>query len=559
MEIHDLQQGTPEWDKFRLEHRGASEAAAMLGLSTKVTRNELLAMKATGVAKVFGDWVQRNILDYGHEVEALARPIIEKQIGQKLYPVTCSDGIYSASCDGLTMAENIAFEHKQWNEALAASVREGVLPEEYMPQCQQVLMVTGAGKVVFTVSDGTPEKLLTLDVFPDLEWFDRIRAGWAQFDIDVQNYQHKEAAQEVAGRAPDALPALRIEVTGMVTASNLAEFKAHALGVFAGIKTELQTDEDFANADKTVKWCKEVEDRLEAAKQHALSQTASIDELFRTVDAIKEEARQKRLTLDGLVKKRKESIRIEMVQAGNVKYAEHVAALQSEIPGIKLNLLLTNPDLGGAIKGLKTIASIQNAIDTALANAKIAADAVAKDVRDKLAWCKDHAAGLHALFPDLQALIGMDSVAFQAVITNRINEHKAAEAAKLEAERARIQAEEEAKARAKVEAEERARIAKERAEQEAMLAAERKRLLELESASSSGGKQEVKSTDDAGALIDAINDDDDASAAVGLHTSQVAKKRPTKLQMAQAVADHFGVSVLTADEWLRTEFSLMAA
>jgi len=40
--IHNLIQGSPEWHQFRLEHDGASEAAAMLGLSKKVPRNELL-------------------------------------------------------------------------------------------------------------------------------------------------------------------------------------------------------------------------------------------------------------------------------------------------------------------------------------------------------------------------------------------------------------------------------------------------------------------------------------------------------------------------------------
>ncbi len=51
MKTHNLKQGTPEWHQFRLNHFGASEAAAMLGISNKVTRNELLHMKRTGQAK----------------------------------------------------------------------------------------------------------------------------------------------------------------------------------------------------------------------------------------------------------------------------------------------------------------------------------------------------------------------------------------------------------------------------------------------------------------------------------------------------------------------------
>ena len=74
--VQELVQGTPEWEEFRLHHFGASEAAAMLGLSTKVKRNELLHMKHTGTPKEFSDWVQEHILDHGHEVEALARPLV---------------------------------------------------------------------------------------------------------------------------------------------------------------------------------------------------------------------------------------------------------------------------------------------------------------------------------------------------------------------------------------------------------------------------------------------------------------------------------------------------
>src|SRR5690606_18915950 len=109
-------------------------------------------------------------------------------------------------------------------------------------------------------------------------------------------YQPEEAAPApVVGRAPDQLPSLHIEVTGMVTASNLAEFKASAMAVLGSINRDLQTDEDFANAEQTVKWCKGVEERLDAAKAHALSQTASIDELFRTIDSVSAEARRIRL------------------------------------------------------------------------------------------------------------------------------------------------------------------------------------------------------------------------------------------------------------------------
>jgi predicted phage-related endonuclease len=118
---------------------------------------------------------------------------------------------------------------------------------------------------------------------------------------------------EAVGKTPESLPALRIEVTGMVIASNLEQFKAHSLAVFNSINTELETDQHFADAEKAVKWCGDVEERLEAANQHALSQTESIDALFRTIDEISAVARAMRLMLDKLVKARKLSIREDIV------------------------------------------------------------------------------------------------------------------------------------------------------------------------------------------------------------------------------------------------------
>ena len=185
---HDLLQGSDEWAQFRLTHCGASEAAAMLGISKKVKRNELLHMKHTGTAKEFSDWVQENILDEGHRLEASARPCVEMQLGEDLYPVTMSIGHISASCDGLTMDERTAWEHKQFNQELFDSLTAGVLPEEHMPQAMQVLMVTGAERLIFTCSDGTDENMVSLETKPNQAWFDNLIDGWNQFRKDLAEY-----------------------------------------------------------------------------------------------------------------------------------------------------------------------------------------------------------------------------------------------------------------------------------------------------------------------------------------------------------------------------------
>ncbi|WP_022654250.1 hypothetical protein [Aquaspirillum serpens] len=146
------------------------------------------------------------------------------------------------------------------------------------------------------------------------------------------------------------------------------------------------------------------------------------------------------MTVTKLVKQRKESIRIEKVEKVNQLFSDHIAQLQSEIFGVQL--IVQRPNFGGEIKGLKTLSSIQNALDTALASAKIEADAHAKAVREKLAWYRENAAGYLGLFVDLQQLILKPMEDFKLTIADRIETHKKAEAERLEAERERIRQEE---------------------------------------------------------------------------------------------------------------------
>lgn len=431
---HDLVQGSPQWLEFRLHHFGASEAAAMLGLSKNVKRNELLHMKHTGTPKEFSDWVQERILDRGHEIEALARPIIEEALGEDLYAMVFSIGRMSASCDGITMLEDTSWENKQFNEALYASIENGVLPEEHMPQAQQVLMVSGAKRLIFSCSDGTESGTVSMEVLPDEAWFDRIRAGWAQFEKDLAAYEPRDIREAPKAEAIMTLPTLAVQIEGKVVTSNLPRFKAAAETFIASIKTDLQTDEDFANAAATVSFCEKAEKELEVAKNAAIGQTASIDELMRTLDHIRTQLRDKRLALDKLVTKRKTEIKDEIIADGRKAYAAHLAALNAELCDV--TIAIAAPDFVTAAKNKRTLAILHEAIDTAVANGKIAADAAARDLRAKLDWYRTHA-GEHAfLFRDLQQLIQKPAEDFQLAVNARIDEHKRQEAAKEEKRKA---------------------------------------------------------------------------------------------------------------------------
>ena len=426
MKILNLTQGSDEWLAARSKYHTASEAPSMMGQG-KVSRSELLRMKATGDEQEFSKWVLEVLFAKGHEIEELARPIAEGILGDELFPITAVDdaGFLLASFDGATMCESIIWECKQWNDAKAADVGHGVLPAADFWQVYQQLLVSGPEKCLYTVTDGTSERTVYIWVEPDAALFQQLLASWAQFDVDLESFVPIAPVVEAVGRAPEDLPALRLEVSGMVSASNLDAFREHALAVFSGINTELSTDTDFADAEKTVKWCKSVEDKLEAAKKQALEQTASIDALFQAIDAIKGEARTKRLELDKLVKSRKVAVRGEILTAGNDALAAHMKELnagffQSGVthPGVPV-------DFAGAMKGKRTIASLRDAVDTELARVKVEAGAVAAKMHSNLALFKAEAEGYESLFADLRQLVTKAPEDLVAVVKTRIADFQA--------------------------------------------------------------------------------------------------------------------------------------
>lgn len=467
----------------------------MMGCSPYKSRGALLRELHTGIAPDVDVATQKRF-DNGHRAEELARPLAEEFIGEELYPVVGSLGKLSASFDGLTLDERQGFEHKALSDSLrtvfGVMARDGrgddavscqLIPIYHRVQMEQQLLVSGAERILFMASEWTADGELVEEqhcwYYPDHDLRANIIDGWVQFERDLAAYVPTEAADPApVGKAPDTLPALRIEVTGAVTASNLAEFKATALGAIRSVNRTLKTDQDFADAEKAVKWCADVETRLKAAKEHALSQTADIDALFKALDDIGAEARTVRLDLDKLVSRRKVEVKEEAVAAARKLLDAHIATLNAELAPIRLPAIAA--DFAGAIKGLKSLQSMQDKLDATLAVAKIAAEADARAIRANLAAFKDKAEGFEFLFADLSQLVHKAADDFDALVSSRIATHRAAEAEKArkaaEAEAARIAAAEQCAreqeaARIAAEQAEAARVAAQQAQQAQQAAA----------------------------------------------------------------------------------------
>lgn len=550
MKTLNLIQGSPEWLAHRTTAFNASDAPAMMGVSAYKSRSQLIKERATGILPEVDDATQRRFND-GHRFEALARPIAEQIIGDELSPITGVNGKYSASFDGITFDGQLIFEHKTLNAELRACKCAADLNDQYKIQMEHQLFVSGAKECLFMASKFDADGNLVEEVHfyyePNYELRSRIIAGWEQFEKDVAAYVPQEVKEVAKAEAIKALPSVFVQATGMVTASNLSEFKEAATTFIANINTELVTDQDFADAESTVKFCKEAELNLEATKASVLAQMSTVDEVTRTLDHIAAQLRDKRLMLDKLVKSEKESRKLAIVMSGGTRYAEHLTELKIPVAYMPL---MPRVDFGAAVKGLKSLSSMQDKVDALLANTKIEADAVARDINAKLEWCKESSAGFGFLFSDLSALIANNGMeAFQAIVTARIDKHKVDEAAKEEATRLRIRQEEEAKAQAKAKAEQEAIIAKAQAEERAKVEAESKAKLEAEIKEEQATLKKYEKVENLGEDSNPITPIT-SQIKTELAAPIINTERPSNVRIIEAVMHRFNCSYDTACAWI---------
>jgi len=466
MILHDCKQGSEEWLSLRRGKFTASEAPAMMGDSSHMSRDELLRLKATGLEREI-DARTQDLFDRGHASEAAARSAAENAVDEDLYPVTCEEEIDGmmllASLDGVTMGWEDLWEHKMGNAALVEMVRQGALSPAYFWQLEHQLLVTDADRVLFTAGSGPDMASMWYASNPERRA--QLIAGWKQFAADLKEWSPRDDTPAPVAADPETLPALLVEISGRILRSNLATWQAAIVGRIQAISTDLHTDEDFAIAERTVKFLDDGERRLDLVKSQAQAQAKDIDKLFRTIDALKAEMRAKRLSLDKLVKARKEAIRTEVVMDAQRDIASHVAALNERIGRYWMPPI--QPDFAGAIKGKRTVTSLRDAVESELVRAKLAANETADRIERNIKALEEVAGDMMALFPDAQSMCTSKTTEdLVAVARQRIADAKAAEARRIEAERERIRAEEQAKAR-RIEAD-RERI---RAEEQAKVAA----------------------------------------------------------------------------------------
>ena len=428
MRTVNVEQKSEAWKAHRNKTRNASDAPAVMGVSKHVKRSDLIMQRATGIEREHDKATQRRF-DKGNEVEPLLRAYAEKVIGEDLFPVVgvSDDGYLGASFDGLNMAETIIFEGKQFNQAKLEEMANGQIPDEdYWQVIQQFAVCETAKKCIYVVGDGTEEQTrhIIIECEGISEEIQSLRAGWAQLDADVAAYQPTAPAPAAIVVQSETLPAVSVNVNGSIQiASNLPDF-GDALKNFIGrIDKAPSTDQGFAEAEAAIKTLDKAQQALEAAKASGLAQVSTVDEMVRTVDSLAELARSTRLALEKMVKARKEAIRAEVITAADAAFDAHIRGINERLGKVQLPVIQRN--FIGAIKGLKTLASVREAIDTELARLKIEASALADKIDGNLRSLRDLAKNHAFLFHDAQQLVLKDNSDLVNLIKSRISDHEA--------------------------------------------------------------------------------------------------------------------------------------
>lgn len=553
MKVINIIQNSPEWHAHRRNHLNASDAPAMMGASPYKTRDQLLHEMATGLTKEVDAGTQKRF-DDGHKFEALARPLAEKIIGDELSPTVGVDGKFSASFDGITFAGDIIFEHKTLNDSLRSFFETGasgqLLPDTYIVQMEQQLMISGAEKCLFMASKWQGETL----VESKHVWYhseptlrQEIIDGWAQFEKDLAAYVPPTIVEKVEAETVTALPVPSVVVRGEITASNLEEITPKFDTYLGSVNTELTTDQDFADAEANAKNCRETAERIKALRGNIIAQMVTVNEASGVLENYEKAFNALALRLEKAVKEQKEKLKTTAILSAQLTFNTHVSELEAETKPIRLNV--SQPDFAGAIKGIKTVASMHSRINDALAAGKMNADAVARDIRAKQAWLKENADGYQFLFSDIHTIITKPLDDLQTLAKLRISEHQAAEAAKAK----QMQEQAEAAARAKIEQEQRDLAAQAEKQRQAELAAVEQR------AQAEAAQQSATEMHKVGEVVDADFEElkePVTSAPVNLVQP---KTGPTKQQIISLVSKHFRITEQDAQETIIEFFGLSKA
>lgn len=457
MQVLDVKPNTDEWLELRLKHYTASEAAAMMGDSPYMSRNELLDLKKGWLSNPAGAFKEA-LYQSGHDSEAGARELMELDMCETLPAVVGARSIGGlellASFDGLISEPPFVWEHKGWNLVLAENVMNGVLEPKHYWQLEHQCIVSGCDAVHFMTSDGGSENRKSFNYGSDPERRQQVIDGWKQFDKDLAKHQ-LEAKQELIPAKPvTQLPVIHCEVQGSKIITNIGDVipQLEALSNQEMLRT-LESDLDFttkAAFNKSVKDARAKLKLIHSSTQGKFKDWSKFAEDVSTFDSILQKLQSHG---EGQVRTDKAKRKRDIIEQGDNEVFKHANECTKRMaPADMTDFAANDWDFEESIKGMSSIDKMRDKISSEVANIKVKLTNIADLVSDNLLVLRETAKGHEFLFNDFRDIINQSTEAFTAIVKTRIAEHEASEQVKLDAERERIRKEEQEKAQQSVDA-----------------------------------------------------------------------------------------------------------
>jgi len=181
VEIHNMEQGSPEWNAIRLGRMTGSNAQriGVCGKGLETYALELTAEILTGKAK---DGFNNEHMERGHELEAEARAMYEIETGNIVTEagfVTYGDDI-GVSPDGCVLEHNGGIEIKSPSDKVFLQfLLDGKIDTKYLWQIQKQILVMGWKWCDYVLYNPNFENSLIITrVLPDEKKHGKVQTGW---------------------------------------------------------------------------------------------------------------------------------------------------------------------------------------------------------------------------------------------------------------------------------------------------------------------------------------------------------------------------------------------
>lgn len=170
--ITSISEHTTEWGDWRSKGVGASDLPKILGISPYMSPWQLWKIKTGQDTWESDDYAKRR----GRRLEATCRALAQESLGVSLSPLCIqhpTDPWARASLDGIDFECRVMAELKASRFPIHVSILKGEMPEEYMPQVQWQMLVSGLEECWFcnysekALVAGTPDQFATIKVEAD--------------------------------------------------------------------------------------------------------------------------------------------------------------------------------------------------------------------------------------------------------------------------------------------------------------------------------------------------------------------------------------------------------